>query len=107
MLRYKPLKDYVRKNCGMRLRMQPRLRDQLVDIAVEEYPFDADDDVVVAVLTARITLRARKQYGSILVLVLISTLGGIIAKLLFDWAKKRHSHRVLLYGWQEQAKQGQ
>lgn len=105
-MKYRPLKDFVAKHGGLRLSMHPRLREQLVDMAVEEFPFDASDAAAVEVLTARLTVRARKQYGSILVLVFITAAGAIVAKLIWEWLRKRHAHRVLLMGWQEAAKKG-
>lgn len=101
---YKTLKDYVSRTGGMRMSMHGQLRDQLVEMAVEEFPFDAPDDRRVEVLAARLRVRARERYGSVVVMILVSVLANLIAKLIVEWWKKHHSHKVLMYGWHKYAK---
>jgi hypothetical protein len=100
--RYEPLKKFVSRAGGIRLSTHPALRDQLVEWAVEEFPIDADADRVEEVLTARIRRRARDKYGSVIAAILISVLAQLIVKAIIAWWKKNHSHKVLMYGWQEQ-----
>lgn len=101
---YKALKDYVSRAGGMRLAMHGQLRDQLVEMAVEEFPFDAPDERRVEVLAARLRLRARGRYGSVVIMLLVSVLANMIAKLVVEWWKRHHSHKVLMYGWSRNAK---
>lgn len=101
---YQTLKKYVARSGGMRLAMHGQLRDQLVEMAVEDFPFDAPDDKRVEVLAARLRLRARERYGSVVIMLLVSVLANIIARLVIEWWKKHHSHKVLLYGWSKNAK---
>jgi len=101
---YKALKDYVSRTGGMRLAMHGQLRDQLVEMAVEEFPFDAPDDRRVEVLSARLRIRARERYGSVLIMLLVSVLANLIARLVIEWWKKHHSHKILMYGWSRNAK---
>lgn len=105
--KYKPLKDYVAKRGGARLGFHPRLRDNLVELAVEDFPIDADDVHGADVLAARLRLKAREKYGSIMLMLLISVLSNLIARYVWEWWKKRHSHQVLIRGWQHAARQGQ
>lgn len=102
--RYSTLKQYVSRTGGMRLAMHGAVRDQLVEMAVEEFPFDAPDDKRVEVLAARLRLRAREQYGSVVIVLLVSVLANLIAKLVVEWWRKNHSHKVLMYGWHKNAK---
>lgn len=100
---HKPLKEYVARAGGMRLSMHQTLRDQLVDMAVAEFPFDAPDDRRVEVLAARLRVRAREKYGSILAMILVSVLANLIARLIVEWWRKHHSNRVLMYAWHRHA----
>lgn len=103
-VKYRPLKDYVQRRGGLRLAMHPRLRSQLVELAVEEYPVGAAIEVAPEVLSARLTIRARRQYGKVMAFVLVSAAAVTVSKLVCEWHGKRHSHRVLMLGWQEVAK---
>lgn len=105
-MKYRPLKDYVSKNGGVRLSMHPRLRDQLVDLAVEEFPADASSSTAEEVLAARLTIRARRQYGKVLTFVFVAAAAAGVAKLVCGWHGKRNAHRVLLLGWQSASKDG-
>ena len=104
---YRPLKDYVARRGGMRLAMHARLRDQLVDAAVADWPIGCDPDKVEEVVVARLRLRVRNQYGSIMAMLLISVVANIVGRLVLEWWRKRHSHRVLLEGWAMQAQRPQ
>jgi hypothetical protein len=90
---YEPLKKFVSRAGGIRLSTHPALRDQLVEWAVEEFPADAPPERMEEVLSARIRLR-----------ILISVLAQLIVKAVIAWWQKRNAHRVLLVGWQEQAR---
>ena len=87
----------------MRLAIHGDLRDQLVEMAVQEFPFDAPDDKKAEVLAARLKRRAREQYGSVIAMILIGILVNLITKAIIEWWKKNHSHRVLMYGWYAEA----
>jgi len=101
---YEPLKNYVAKAGGIRLATHPSLRDQLVEWAVEDFPSDAPPERMQEVLSARLRLRARDKYGSVIAAILISVLAQLIVRAIIAWWNKRHAHRVLMYGWQEQAR---
>lgn len=101
--RYVPLKAYVRRHGGARLSLHPRLRDQLTDIAVEEFPFDATDETGPDVLAARLRIRARETYGSILTMIIVGIIVDLICKVIWEWWKKRHAHQVLMRGWHDAA----
>jgi hypothetical protein len=104
--KYRPLKDYVRKRGGPRLAFHGRLRDQLVEMAVEDFPVSADDETGPEVLAARLRLRAREKYGSVMLLILVSIFSNLVARYVWEWWKRRHPHQVLMRGWQESAKKG-
>lgn len=94
--KYRPLKDYVSRRGGTRLAIHGRLRDQLVEMAVEDFPFDAPGPEVLA---ARLKVKAREQYGSVMLILLVSVISNLVAKLVWEWWQKRHAHQVLMRGW--------
>lgn len=100
---YRPLKDYVARRGGVRLAMHGRLRDQLVEAAVTDWPIGCDSDKVDDVVMARLRTKVRSQYGSVMAMLLISVVANIVGRLVLEWWRKRHSHRVLLEGWATQA----
>lgn len=100
---YRPLKAFVTSRGGMRMAMHPRMRDSLIEAAVEEFPTDASPDTVTEVLAARMRIRVRKQYGSVVAMLLISALVNVIVKLVVEWWLDRNSHRVLMEGWRRSA----
>lgn len=100
---YRPLKDYVARRGGIRLAMHARLRDQLVEAAVADWPTGCDPDKLEDVVVARLRLRVRNRYGSIMAMLLISVVANIVGRLVLEWWRNRHSHRVLMEGWAAQA----
>jgi hypothetical protein len=102
--KYGSLKEFVSKRGGLRLAIHGGLRDQLVEMAVEDYPLDATPERMEEVLAARLRMRCRKKYGSVVALLLISVLANLVAKAVWEWWKTRHAHRVLMTGWQYAAK---
>lgn len=100
---YRPLKQFVATQGGARINLHKRLRDRIVEIAVEEWPTGCEDDRVEEVLRARVRRRVKDQYGSIIAAILISVLADLIVKAIVAWWKKRHSHRVLMEGWRAQS----
>lgn len=100
---YAPLREFVSRRGGLRLASHSRLRDQLIDIAVEEWPDSCDQDKIADVLKARMAIRVRQQYGSILAMFIISVLVNAIAKIVVEWWFSRDSHRVLMAGWHKNA----
>lgn len=102
---YSPLKNWVDQKGGIRLSANARVRDRLVEWAVEEFPLDADPEHGAEVLAARLRLRVRKQHGSLIGMAILSILANLVARLVWEWWQNRHSHRVLLEGWQARAKE--
>ena len=100
---YSPLKEFVSRKGGTRLYMHGKLVDSLVDIAVREFPADAPDGRMAEVLAARMRIRAREKYGSIIAMLLVGILINVISKLIVEWWNNRKSHRVLMQGWKASA----
>jgi hypothetical protein len=103
-IKYESLKTYVKRAGGIRLSTHPALRDKLIEWSVEEFPTDAPPDRMEEVLSARLRLRVRDQYGSVIAALLISVLAQLIVKAIIAWWQKRHAHQVLMVGWQEQSR---
>jgi hypothetical protein len=100
---YAPLKTYVAKRGGFRLAAHSKLRDRLIEMAVDEWPETCDPTMLVDVLKARMRIRVRKEYGSVLAMFIISVLVNAIAKIVVEWWFSRDSHRVLMMGWHRNA----
>jgi hypothetical protein len=96
---YRPLKEYVARRGGTRLALHGDLRDRLVEWAVEEFPTDCPPDKAEEVLRARLKIRIRKQYGSVMAMILIGVLVNVITRLILEWWFEKKSHRVLMEGW--------
>jgi hypothetical protein len=101
--KYRSLKDFVESRCGARGGFHRGIRNRLTEIAVEEFPSDAADDKCLEVLEARMRVRIRQEYGSIVAMLLISVIANLIARAVWEWWKKNRSHRVTMSGWQEEA----
>jgi hypothetical protein len=71
---------------------------------VEEFPLDAPDDQKEEVLAARLLVRGREKYGSIILSILLGVMVQLIVHWIVEWWKKHHSHQVLMEGWQYAAK---
>ena len=69
---YRPLKDYVARRGGLRLTMHGGLRDQVVEQIVADWPTDCPIERVEEVVAARIRLKVRKRYGSVLGMIVLS-----------------------------------
>lgn len=101
---YRPLKDYVARRGGLRLAMHGGLRDQVVEQIVADWPTDCPIERVEEVVAARIRLKVRKRYGSVLGMIVLSAFINLIVRLVVEWWFSRNSHRVLMAGWSQNAK---
>lgn len=103
----RPLKSWVRKRGGIRLGSHERLRDQLVDWAIQSWPSaDLHDDPrkLEETLKARLAIRTRGQYGSVLAAFLIPVFVNVIAHLIVQWWEARRENRLLMDKWVADAK---
>lgn len=100
---YRPLKSYVASKSDTRLRLHAPLRDKLVDAIVEEWPVGCPPDRIEEVVLARMKVRLRGQYGSVIAMFLISVLVNALVRMIIEWWFARESHRVLMAGWASQA----
>ena len=101
--KYRSLKDFVEARCGARGGFHRGIRNRLTEIAVEEFPADASPEKILEVLDARMRIRIREEYGSIVAMLLISIIANLIARAVLEWWKRNRSHRVSMMGWQEEA----
>lgn len=96
---YRPLKDFVRRRGGLRLSMHWGLRDRIVDEIVAGWPTDCPVERVEEVVRARISVKVRQKYGSVIAVFLLSAFINVIVKLVIEWWLNRNAHRVLMRGW--------
>lgn len=102
---YRPLKAYCVQKGGSRLRMHGALRDKMIEAIVEEWPVGCPQDRMEEVITARMKVRMREQYGFVIASFLLAILVAALIKLALDWWFARESHRVLMVGWARQAQE--
>lgn len=100
---YRPLKAFVAARSSTRLRLHAPLRDKLVEAIVEEWPVGCPPERIEEVVSARMRIRLREQYGSVVAMFLLSILVNALVKLIIEWWFDRESHRVLMVGWANQA----
>jgi hypothetical protein len=101
---YRPLKDYVRRRGGIRLSMHGGLRERVVEEIVAAWPVGCPVEHLEDVVRARISIKVREKYGSVIAVILLSAFINVIVRLVVDWWLERHSHRVLMQGWSDAAK---
>lgn len=84
--------------------MHGAVADRLIDQAVADWPAGCPDESLEDVIRARLAVRIRATYGSILASFLIAVLVQVIARLIVEWLKSRAGHRDLMEGWSAQAR---
>lgn len=97
------LKDFVRREGGVRLGSHWRFRDQLVDWAVESWPDETDPTRLEQTLKARLAIRTREKYGSVLAAFLVPVLVNVIVHLIVKWWDSRRENRKLMSEWRASA----
>lgn len=96
---YRPLRDYVRRRGGLRVAMHGRLADQVLDEVVAGWPIGCHPDQIEEVVRARVAVKVRRKYGSVVAIILLGALINVLVRLVMDWWLQRNSHRVLMQGW--------
>jgi hypothetical protein len=105
MRRYIPLKEFVATKGGIRLAVGGgAARDRLVDWAIEDWPLGCPDDRLAEVIQARLKIRCRQQYGSVMGLFLLYVIAGIVSRLVAEWWLRKAAHRALIREWNAYAK---
>jgi hypothetical protein len=100
---YKPLKKYIAAHGGPTLRMHGKMLDRLTHAVVEEWPVGCPIDRIEEVVVARMRVRLRAQYGSVIAMFLIGVLVNALVRIIIDWWLARESHKILMAGWAQQA----
>lgn len=101
--KYRPLKDFVEARCGTRGGFHRGIRNRLAEIAVEEFPTDAPAEKCLEVLNARMRVRIRQEYGSVVAMLIISVFANLIARAVWEWWKRNRTNKVVMAGWKEEA----
>lgn len=96
---FRPLKSYVARRGGLRLSVHGPMRDRLVEEIVACWPEDCPADRLEEVIRARLSIRLKKRYGSVIAMFLLSALASALIRLAIDWWLERRSHRDLMEGW--------
>lgn len=96
--RYRPLNEYA----APRFRLAPQgLRDELIAMAVDEFPDmpRASRDELVLALRESMARTVRRRYGSLLATFLISFIVNTIARIVVDWWFDYDGHKTLMKCW--------
>lgn len=94
---YRPLKSFVARRS--RLSIHGGMRDHLVEEIVACWPTDCPAERIEEVVKARMAVRLRKRYGSVVAMFLLSVMVNALVKMIIEWWFERNSHRVLMHGW--------
>lgn len=100
---YPSLKKRVEKAGGLRLAAHGSLRDQIVDLAVLEWPADCPADRLFEVLHARVSRRVRQGRSRMAGMFLSALMVKPVARICVEWYLEKPSHRVLMEGWRAKA----
>jgi len=100
---YSSLKKRVEKAGGLRLASHGSLRDQIVDLAVLEWPRDCPTDKLSEVLHARVSRRVRQGRSRMMGMFLSVMMVKPVARICVEWYLEKPSHRVLMEGWRAKA----
>lgn len=104
--KYGPLRGFVLRRCPMRVALHGYLRDRLLDHIVQDWPLGCDPSRIEEVVRARMTVRLRERYGSVLAVFLLSTVANLIIRLVIEWWFAHEQNRVLMAGWATEAQKG-
>lgn len=106
--KYAALKLFVRREGSLRLNAfgaQSRFRDQLVEWAVQEWPDETNAERLEQTLRARLAIRTRERYGSVLAAFLIPVIVNVVVHLIVKWWESRKDNRSQLSAWVCDAKE--
>ena len=97
--RYAPLKKFVAKRGGVRLAVRPKIRDELVEFCVDNWPDDNSEKT----MRVKAGNFLRQKYGSILASILIALLVRVIVTLIIEWWTSREENRAAWRVWRTYA----
>jgi hypothetical protein len=102
--RYGPLKSFVLRKGSMRLALHGFLRDRLIEQIVQDWPVGCPPNRLEEVVRARMTVRLREKYGSVLAVFLLSTIANLVIRLVIEWWFASEANRVVMAGWASEAR---
>jgi len=97
--KFSPLKAWVLRRAPMRVSLHGALRDRLVEHIVEDWPAGCPPDRIEEVVRARMAVRLREQYGSVIAVFILSALANILIRLVVEWWFAHEANRVLMAEW--------
>jgi len=100
---YAALREYVLENGGVRQRVNPRLRDQLIGWIVEDWPVGSREDEYAEILMLKLADRMRQQYGSVVLTFLLYIIASQLVKLAIEWVLDRLENREMMMQYHAKA----
>lgn len=97
--KFAPLKAWILRRAPMRVSLHGALRDRLVEQIVEDWPTGCPPDRIEEVAQARMQVRLRDRYGSVIAVFVISALANILIRLVVEWWFSHQANRVLMAEW--------
>lgn len=97
--KFGPLKAFVLRRAPMRLALHGSLRDSLVEQIVEEWPVGCQPDRIEEVVRARMSVRLRERYGSVVAVFILSALANVLIRIILEWWFSAPENRTLMAEW--------
>lgn len=97
--KFAPLKAFVLRRSPMRLAMHGNLRDRIIEHVVEDWPIGCPQDRLEEVIRARMSVRLRERYGSVIAMFILSALANVVIRLILDWWFSSPQNRTLMAEW--------
>jgi hypothetical protein len=101
---YPELRDYAIEQGGIRQRVNPRLRDQIIEWIVADWPVGSREDELAEILMTRVARRLKAQkYGSVLLTFILYIVASQLIKIAIEWVLERLQNRKLMMQYHAKA----
>jgi|AACY02.2.fsa_nt_gi hypothetical protein len=101
---YPELRDYAIEEGGIRQRVNPRLRDQIIEWIVADWPVGAREDQYPEILMMSVARRLKAQkYGSVLLTFILYVVASQLIQIAIEWVLERLANRELMIQYHAKA----
>lgn len=93
------LSEHVYDHGGMTVSTAGRLRaNKMTKMVIEEWPVGCPPDAIAAALRERVNARIRREYGSVVMILLMQMLASVVIRLIIEWwfSDMRHRDQMAL-----------
>lgn len=101
---YPELRDYAIEHGGIRQRVNPRLRDQIIEWIVADWPVGSREDELAPTLMTKVAARLKsQQYSSVLLTFILYVVASQLIKIAIEWVLERLQNRELMMQYHAKA----